>query len=141
MRISTGIRYSSPFDTSDFNDAGICGLSGLGEEVDSGVQVDFFGEGPGAIAVDPGIAPPGLTASDWAKILQAGAATGVQIYRATQSPSLIPGTSLVQNPGQVPLQSAYSVNTQAAGSTLMSVAPIAILGIGVVLVLVLMKGK
>lgn len=130
MRIHTGTRFSSPYDTSDFNDAGICGLGRLGDDV----QLDFFGSGDAGVA-----ASSGFSAQDWASILNAGTAAGLNIFRATQSPSLIPGTSLVQNPGLVPLTSAYSTNVQAAGSVLTGIAPIAILAVGAVVILMLMK--
>ena len=83
----------------------------------------------------------GLTAAQISQIFTSAAQSGVAIFKATSSPSLIPGTSLVYNPatGQIANALTGLTGSQVA-SSLTSLMPILLIGLGLILVLS-MAGK
>ena len=87
----------------------------------------------------------GLSATQIASIFQQAANTGIAVFKATSSPSLIPGTNLVYNPATGQVSSATGLNSAGLASVdiasqLTSMLPILLLGGGAILV-VMMMGK
>ena len=84
-------------------------------------------------------ASSGLTATQIASILGTAANTATSVYKATESPYLIPGTNILANPGGTPIVGANSAALTT--SSLSSISPLLIvLVIGGVL-LMSMGGK
>jgi hypothetical protein len=83
----------------------------------------------------------GLTAAQISQIFTSAAQSGVAIFKATSSPSLIPGTNLVYNPatGQIANALTGLTGSQVA-SSLTSLMPMLLIGLGLILVLS-MAGK
>ena len=84
----------------------------------------------------------GLTAAQISQIFTSAAQSGVAIFKATSSPSLIPGTNLVYNPatGQIANALTGLTGTQVA-SSISSLMPLFLIGIGLVLVMSLAGKK
>jgi hypothetical protein len=76
-----------------------------------------------------------------ANAVATAANAAISAYKSTQSPYLIPGTNLVANPGGVPIGSALGITgTQLTGLST-SLAPILILGLGLIVVMSFAGGK
>jgi hypothetical protein len=84
----------------------------------------------------------GLSASQITSIFTSAAQAGVAVFKATSSPSLIPGTNLVYNPatGQIANALTGLTGTQVA-SSISSLMPLFLIGIGLVLVMSLAGKK
>jgi hypothetical protein len=88
----------------------------------------------------------GVSAAQIAQIFTSAASAGIAVFKATSSPSLIPGTSLVYNPatGQVANASTGLTGSQLAttlGVGSMSIGTILLLGGAAVLLLMMTSKK
>lgn len=76
---------------------------------------------PGVISSSPSsTTASGTSAAQILAALAQGAGSGATIYKALQTPSLVPGTNLVYNPGTGQLQNALGISAGAIGSSLTS---------------------
>ena len=88
----------------------------------------------------------GLTAAQISQIFTSASAAGINIFKATSSPSLIPGTNLVYNPATGQMANATyggltgSQISAISTSSLTAYLPMILLGGGLLLV-VMMMGK
>ena len=88
----------------------------------------------------------GLTAAQISQIFTSASAAGINIFKATSSPSLIPGTNLVYNPATGQMENATyggltgSQISAISTSSLTAYLPMILLGGGLLLV-VMMMGK
>jgi hypothetical protein len=82
-------------------------------------------------------AAPGsaLTPTQLNAIIGGAAQTGVSVLKATQSPTVIPGTNAIYNPATGQILGATSLTSSQVESSISSFMPIILLGLGAVLVL------
>ena len=87
----------------------------------------------------------GLTTAQITSIFSAAANAGVAVFKATSSPSIIPGTNLVYNPATGQVSSASGLTSSGLASVdiasqLTSMLPILLLGGGAILLVMMMSG-
>jgi hypothetical protein len=127
------------------------------EKVEDGVMLAGIEDTPGFTGDTPTDASTAAftnsSSTDWSSIASLSNAfsnlanSALSIYKQTQSPGVIPGSSLVYNPasGQIINPAAVTVGAlgTAASSTLgsISLSTIALVGLGLVGVIVLMSSK
>jgi hypothetical protein len=144
----------------------VFGMHGLGLGDDSGASYDID---PGAdpfsgINYDPSLLDPtllsvgldtspgstttstgsssGVTPASIAAAIAAAANAATGVYRATSTPSVIPGTNAIYNPATGQITNAGLLSTSGLGTTLSSMLPLLLLvGGGLLLVSAMGKGR
>jgi len=70
----------------------------------------------------------GSTLAQWIAALGIASQSATSAYKATQSPSLVPGTSVIYNPATGALSSGVATNLTALGSSFTSFIPLLLIG-------------
>jgi hypothetical protein len=159
--------HAGPGMRSGLGIRNVFGMHGLGLGDDSGASYDidpgadpFSGINYDPSQIDPTLlsvgldtSPPGsattstgsgsgVTPASIAAAIAAAANAATGVYRATSSPSVIPGTNAIYNPATGQITNAGLLSTSGLGASLSSMLPLLLLvGGGLLLVSAMGKGR
>lgn len=83
----------------------------------------------------------GLTSTQIAQLFSSAASAGLAIFKATSTPSIIPGTNLVYNPATGQIASALGTTASQVTSAITNLAPLLLLGVAGIVVLMMLSRK